>query len=286
VTLGAVRPKPPPSKFSDSKNLAAASPFRYTYPFTAMNSRVYELLRYATQEEYYQAINDPEDELYDVLWDIFETVVIEPAEIFDSDFRDRNQFRYRIDGGATLEFFPEAAYFRKRAEPDPYRDDSDAAGIHLKFSILPYMSCLFSVGFQVWGRAERSAFRRIWQNHKDICCEILKRAKPMVFTAATIPAMEKASSLEEMLDAYFSRRDPENFIELQYSFAQFDETDVAQSFIVYMAFLYHSIKTLCYRRENIVERTFEKLREFYSNRPPDLPAPLPCVEIITITDSE
>ena len=50
-----------------------------------MDSRYYDLLRQASQEEFYQAINNPEGELHNILWDLFETVVIEPAELFDTE---------------------------------------------------------------------------------------------------------------------------------------------------------------------------------------------------------
>ncbi|MDA2938184.1 hypothetical protein MYX75_07985 [Acidobacteria bacterium AH-259-A15] len=249
-----------------------------------MDSRYYEILRNASQEDFYRAINNPDEELYDVLWDLFETVVIEPAEIFASDFQDQNQFRYRIDAGVVLEFFPDASYFQKRDEPDPYKDNCDAAGIHLKLVIQPYMSCLFSVGFQVWGRSERLAFKKLWRQHRDLLANILHRAKPMVFTAVPFPAVDHASDLEEMLDNYFSVRDPENFIELQYPFARFDDTVSAQDFMVYMTALYHSIRDYCQKKKNVLEYWTGRMKEFYSGRSPDLPAPLPCVEVTIKTD--
>ncbi len=70
-----------------------------------MDNHYYEVLRNASQEDFYQAVNNPEDELYDIVWDLFETAVIEPGEIFDTDFRNQNQFRYSINSGVTLEFF-------------------------------------------------------------------------------------------------------------------------------------------------------------------------------------
>ena len=98
----------------------------------------------------------------------------------------------------------------------------------MQFSILPCMSCLFSVGFRVWGRPERIAFKRLWQQHRGLLSDTFRRSKPMVFTAAPFPSVDYASTLEDMLDNYFSVRDAEHFIELQYPFAQFDEIDNVQ----------------------------------------------------------
>lgn len=251
-----------------------------------MDNRYYELLRNATQEQFYRSINNPEDELYEIVWDLFETVVVEPGEIFDANFRDHNQFRYSIEAAARMEFFPEASYFEKRLEPNPFENGTDAAGVHLKFSIQPYMSCLFSVGFQVWGSAERSAFKRLWRRHRKLLSGIFHKAKPMVFTAHPFPSLDHASSLQEMLDNYFAVRDPENTIELQYSFAQFDETDTAQNFMIYMALLYHSVRDYCCKKENLLEYWLGHAEEFFSGRLPDLPAPLPCVEFTITSDTE
>ena len=71
-----------------------------------MDDRYYEILRSSSQEELFHAINNPEAELYEILWGLFETAVIEPAEIFNGDFRSQNQFRYSLGEGAILEFFP------------------------------------------------------------------------------------------------------------------------------------------------------------------------------------
>ncbi len=249
-----------------------------------MDDRYYEILRSSSQEEFYQAINNSEAELYEILWGLFETAVIEPAEIFNGDFRSQNQFRYSLGEGAILEFFPGVSYFNNRKEPDPYTDDTEAAGIHLKLAIQPYMSCLFSVGFQVWGRPERMAFRQLWRRNRKLLANIFHRAKPMVFTAIPFPAVEHAATVDEMLDNYFSISDPENFLELQYSFAQFDETVHAENFMVYMALLYHSIKDYCLEKEFRLEHWLDQMKHFYSGRLPDLPAPLPCVEVTIRTD--
>ena len=254
--------------------------------YRAMDTRYYEVFRRASQEAFYQAVNNPEDELYDIVWDLFETAVIEPGEIFDNDFRNQNQFRYSINSGVTLEFFPGPSYFRRRVEPNPYEDDSDAAGIHMQFSILPCMSCLFSVGFRVWGRPERIAFKQLWRQHRGLLSDTFRRAKPMVFTAASFPSVDYASTLEDMLDNYFSVRDSEHYIELQYSFAQFDEIDNVQNFMVYMAFLYHSIKDQCQQKKNRADYWSGRVRDFYSGYPPNLPAPLPCVEMTITSDTE
>jgi hypothetical protein len=251
-----------------------------------MDVRYYEILRQAKQEELYNSINDPEDELYDVIWDLFEKVVIEPAEVFDADFRERNQFRYSINSHTTLEFFPDASYFRKRLEPNPYKDDSDSAGIHLKFSLLQDMSCLFSVGFQVWGASERLAFKRLWSTHRELLADLFRRSKPMVATRIPYAAVQHSRTIEEMLDNYFTIKDPENSIALDYSFAEADESDIAQSFMVTMSLLYHCIKDYCQNKEDILLHWFAHLKEFYSGHIPELPPPLPCVELRIAADAE
>jgi len=251
-----------------------------------MDARYYEILRLANQEDLYNSINDPEDELYDIIWDLFERVVIEPAEIFDSDFRDRNQFRYSIDSKTTLEFFPEPEYFRKRLEPNPYKDDSDAAGIHLKFSLLPEMSCLFSVGFLVWGSPERKAFRKLWKKHRELLSELFTRSKPMIATRIPHSAVESSQNLQETLDNYFAIKDPEQYVSLDYSFAEADESDIAQNFMVTMSLLYYSIRDYCQNKEDTLTHWYEQLKAFYSGHIPELPAPLPCVELTIQTDAE
>ena len=250
-----------------------------------MERRYYEILRNATQEEYYEAINSPDHELYDVLWDLFETVVIEPAEVFDPDFNNHNQFRYSINSEVTLEFFPDSDYFAKRFEPNPYRDGTDAAGIHLKFSILPERSCLFSVGLQIWGRSERLAFKKLWKQHRPLLRDLLRRSKPMVSKRIPFPAMDYSSNLDEMLDNYFAVRDSENFLELQYAFAQLDETESAYNYMVYMGLLYHAIRAHCQDRENRVEQLAQRLREFFAGPLPDLAHPLPSVEMTITSDT-
>ncbi len=251
-----------------------------------MDRHYYEILRSAGQEDYYEAINSPDHELYDVLWELFETVVIEPAEIFDGEFGKRNQFRYSINSAVTMEFFPESSYFEKRIESNPYKDGSDAAGIHLKFSILPEMSCLFSVGFCIWGRPERLAFRRLWREQRAMLVDVFERAKPMVQKRIPFPAMDFSGSLEEMLDNYFAVRDSENFIELQYPFAQFDQTDHAQTFMVYMALLYHCIRDHCQNRSASSKDLAIRMAGYFSGRLPDLPPPLPCVGLAITSDTE
>jgi len=251
-----------------------------------MDARYYEILRQANQEELYNSINDPEDELYDIIWDLFEKVVIEPAEIFDTDFRDKNQFRYSINSRTTLEFFPDLEYFRKRLEPNPYKDDSDAAGIHLRFSVLPDMSCLFSVGFLVWGSAERKAFKELWKRHREILSDLFKRSKPMLSTRVPDPALDCSGTLPEMLDNYFLIKDPNDFIALDYSFAEADESDIAQNFMVTMSLLYYAIRDYCQNKEDSLLQWFNLLKEFYAGHIPELPAPLPCVELVIPTDAE
>ena len=243
-----------------------------------MNRSFYDTLRRASQQELYGAINDPEDELYDLVWDLFESVVIEPAEVFDPDFRDLNQFRYRITSTvATLEFFPDRTYFADRQEPNPYKDDSDAAGLHLKLSIMPAMTCLFSVGLGIWGKTERLAFKGLWTKHRRTLVELFGRAKPILFTSFFFPQVEHASSVEEMLDFYFRQDDPQNSIELVYSFPDMDETSDPQNFMVYMGMLYHMLRTFRYPATDMSKVWLTRLHDFYSGYLPDLPAPLPCV---------
>ena len=245
-----------------------------------MDQHYYDQLRSASQEEFYEAINSPEHELYDILWDLFETVVIEPSEVYDPDFGNHNQFRYSIGNSVTMEFFPDSAYFERRLESNPYRDGGDAAGIHLRFTIQPQMSCLFSVSFQIWGRPERLAFKKLWKGHRNLVLNILRKAKPMVGKRIPFPAMDFAGSLEEMLDNYFAVRDSESFLEFQYPFAQFDETDFAQDFMIYMGLLYHAIREQCQHRRNEPEGLHNCMRGFYSGHLPELPPPLPSVELV------
>ena len=83
-----------------------------------MDRHYYEQLRDASEDDFEAAINTPEHALYDILWDLFETVVIEPAEVFDSDFDSHNRFRYIVDAQVTMEFLPDINYFEKRLGPD------------------------------------------------------------------------------------------------------------------------------------------------------------------------
>lgn len=249
-----------------------------------MERQYYQRLRRATQEDYYEAINSPDHELYDLLWDLFETVVIEPAEVFDAEFGKRNQFRYSIGSVVTLEFFPDVSYFEARCDVNPYKDGDDPAGIHLKFSVHPEMTCLFSVALQIWGTAERRAFKQLWSRQRSFLAEILENAKPMVQKRIPFPAMDHASSLDEMLDNYFAVRDSQNFLELQYPFAQFDESESAQNFMIYMSLLYNLIRDRCQKGRTRWAKHRAVLCEFFAGRLPELPPPLPCVEMAIPTE--
>ncbi len=251
-----------------------------------MEMQYYQSLRRASREDFYEAINSPDHELYEVLWDLFETVVIEPAEVFDSDFGKRNEYRSSIGSVVTLEFFPSASYFRARSENNPYLDGGEPAGIHLRLSVHPEMSCLFSVALRVWGRAERNAFGQLWKRHRTFLARVIENAKPMVRKRITFPAMDHASSLSEMMDNYFAVRDAENFLELRYPFAQFDESDAAQNFMIYMSLIYHLIRDRCQNRRSRTARHRATLCEFFAGRLPDLQPPLPCVELAIATDKE
>ena len=92
--------------------------------------------------------------------------------------------------------------------------------------------------------------------------------------------MDFAGSLEEMLDNYFAVRDSESFLEFQYPFAQFDETDFGQNFMIYMGLLYHSIREQCQHRRSEPEGLHDCMRDFYSGHLPELPPPLPSVELV------
>ncbi|UCF36202.1 MAG: hypothetical protein JSU96_15450 [Acidobacteriota bacterium] len=251
-----------------------------------MDSHYYQVLRSADQDDFYSAINDPEDGLYDVLWDLFDALVIEPAEVFDPEFRENNQFRFNIAGNTVLEFFPQREYFLKRVGPDPFVDDADSAGIHLQFLIQPTMSCLFSVGFVVWGSAERQAFRSLWRTHRALFSRFLGRTKPMLSTKMRFPGIEHASGIEAMLQQYFSVRDPKSFICFQYPFPSEKEADTAQAFMVVMAFLYHVIRAKCQDREDRTLIEYEAMRAYFSGSIPELPAPLPSVELVIAEDTE
>ncbi len=251
-----------------------------------MERQYYTTLRRASRDEFHEAVNNPDHELYEVIWDLFETVVIEPAEVFDPSFGKRNQYRSSIESVVTLEFFPEATYFRSRPESNPYIDGCDAAGIHLKLSVHPEMSCLFSVALQVWGRRERQVFGQLWKRHRTFLAQVMEYAKPMVRKQITFPAMDHAASLSEMLDSYFAVRDAENFLEFRYPFAQFDESDAAQNFMIYMSLIYHLIRERCQNRRSRISHHRATLCEFFAGRLPDLPPPLPCVELAIATDKE
>ncbi|GAB4118030.1 MAG: hypothetical protein Kow001_18040 [Acidobacteriota bacterium] len=250
-----------------------------------MDARFYRLLRDATAEEFYNAINDPEDILYDVVWDLFEKVVIEPGEVFDEGFRDRNQFRFSIDSEVVMEFFPEADYFGNRVECNPYRDDGDAAGVHLRLCVQPGMSCLFSVAFVVWGPAERQALQNLWYHHRDLLSVALGRVKPMVACRIPYPAVEHAATLQEMLDNYFLVSDSEQFLAFQYPFPQVENSDDAQVFMTTMSMLYHAVRALSDSGQDRLEELYERLLHHHAGHLPDLPSPLPCVEMPIATDA-
>lgn len=251
-----------------------------------MDARFYRLLREASAEEFYNAINDPEDSLYDVIWDLFEKVVIEPGEVFDDDFRDHNQFRFSIDSEVVMEFFPDAGYFASRADSNPYHDDAEAAGIHLRLRLQPDMSCLFSAEFLVWGTAERQAFQNLWYAHRDLLSLSLERVKPMVSCLMPFPSVEHASTLEELLDNYFLVRDSEHFLSMQYPFPQIEDSDTAQAFMTTMSMLYHAIRETCAKGPEALPELHLQLVRHHAGRLPDLPSPLPCVAMPIVTDAE
>lgn len=251
-----------------------------------MDVRFYRLLREAQAEDFYDAINDPEDELYDVLWDLFEKVVIEPGEVFDEAFRDHNQFRFSIDASAVMEFFPHSDYYGGRAESNPYVDDGEAAGIHLRLVVHPEMSCLFSTELLVWGAAERKALQMLWFSHRELLALCLDRAKPMLSSLMPYPAVEHATTLAEALDNYCMVRDPENFLSFQYSFPLVDEAEAPTTFMTTMAMLYHAIRNLCEVGVDQLQELHIQLARHHAGRLPDLPHPLPRVAMHLATDTE
>ena len=251
-----------------------------------MDNRYYDLLRRTDQKGFYDSINNSENELYDLLWDLFEKVVIESAEIYDLDFRENNQFRYTIEHSATLEFFPDNGYFRKRVGPNPFRDDSEEAGIHLQFSILPQMSCLFAVSFQIWGAPERRAFKKLWEKHRQRISTLFSKIKPMVGSGESHVPLIHFASIDDLLDCYFEQKDERNFLGLSYPFAETEETDSAQDFMVIMALFYHSIKDYCLDRIDNFDQWYSEVNRFYAGHVPELPFPLPCVELTIATDAE
>lgn len=251
-----------------------------------MDRHYYEHLRDASEDDLEAAINTPEHALYDVLWDLFETVVIEPAEVFDPDFDSHNRFRYIVDAQVTMEFLPDTSYFEKRLGPAPDLDGSDAAGIHLKLMLQPNESCLFAVGLQIWGRPERLALKRFWEQNRNLILDIFNKAKPMVNNQTSLPAMEYASGFEELLDTYFNARDPENFIEFKYPFVQLDATDSAQTFMTYMGLLYHAVKWQCQHRQIDPNDLHNTLRDFHTGQLPELTNSLPNVELTVPSEIE
>ena len=251
-----------------------------------MDRQYYEQLRDASEDDFEAAINTPEHALYDILWDLFETVVIEPAEVFDSDFDSHNRFRYIVDDQVTMEFLPDINYFEKRLGPAPEVDGSGAAGIHLKLMLQPNESCLFAVGLQIWGRPERLAFKRFWGQNRSLVLGILNKARPMVNNKTSLPAMEYANGFEEILDTYFVARDPENFIEFKYPFVQLDETVSAQTFMTYMGLLYHAIKGQCRHHQIDPSELYNTLRDFHAGQLPELTYSLPNVELTVPSEIE
>jgi len=251
-----------------------------------MDKQYYDRLRRTDQEGYFDSINNPKNELYDLLWDLFEKVVIEPAEVFDQDFRDNNQFRYTIEQSVTLEFFPDDGYFRKRVGPNPFRDDSEEAGIHLQFSILPQMSCLFSVQFLIWGAPERKSFRTLWKNRRHRISTLLGKIKPMIEAGDSSTPLIHSASIEDLLDHYFEQKDSRSYLIFSYPFAEIEETDSAQDFMVIMAFFYHCIKDYSLDRIDNFDRLYEEADRFYAGHIPELPHPLPCVELAIAADAE
>lgn len=73
----------------------------------------------------------------------------------------------------------------------------------------------------------------------------------MIFAAVPFWAVDHANNLEELPDNYFASTDPENLIELQYSFAQLDDPEPAQNFMIYMALPPHG----CPSRSRVASRS-------------------------------
>jgi hypothetical protein len=245
-----------------------------------MNELYYTILRAASSDRFHDAINNRKDELYEVVWDLFETVVIEPAELFEPDFRDQNQFCYRVgNNGAALAFSPVRETASEDGEADQGGAAPEASGIRLELSILPHMSCLFSVSLQVAGIRERDAFRSIWRAHRAEVGRLLHLAKPMVSTARSYAPLEHAGTLDHLLDVYFRLPSTDNWIELRYPFVDAEQTETAQNFTVYAALLYHTIRDQCWSGVDQMGYWLARTMDHFSGRLPELPPPFPCVDL-------
>lgn len=250
-----------------------------------MDWRYYEMLRCSGSDEFDSAINDPEDELYGIVWGLFERLVIDPAEIIKAGFCGENRFRYSISSEPILEFIPEDAYFTKRLAPAPADEESGPAGIHLQFVMLPRFSCLFSVRLAIWGAEEHRALKYLWQRHRHPFTTLLRRIKPVICVDPGLSRIRNAESVDHLLDLYFSLKDGSHHIEFQYPFASTDDADDAQNFMIAAAVIYESVRGYVENRSDSFKRNLAVVRDFYSGHFPQIPPPLPCVDLAVATDA-
>ena len=98
--------------------------------------------------------------------------------------------------------------------------------------------------------------------------------------------MEHASSIGVALDNYLSLNDADNFLHFRYPFPNTDAADAAQNFMVTMAMIYHAVVDYCISKNDTLEDLSQIVYDFYSGRIPELPPPLPCVDLGIVADIE
>ncbi len=56
--------------------------------------------------------------------------------------------------------------------------------------------------------------------------------------------------------------------------------------MIYMSLIYQLIRDRCQTQRSLAEKHRATLHEFFAGRLPDVPPPLPCVELAIATDKE
>lgn len=251
-----------------------------------MDLHLYRSLRSSGASDLHQGVNDPEHPFYEVLWELFEELVVEPAEVFDSEFSESNQFRFAGIQELVMEFLPGPEYYRSTGRPNPVELASDRGGLHLQLHVAPSRSCLFSVGFVLSDHREVEAFRRLWEPHRRLIRLLLHKARPTITHRLPAALVNHARTVEELLDNCLGYAERSPFLALQYPFARADDSEAPADFMVFMAMFYLSVRSLVEDGEDIVLDCFHRLKSFYGSRLPSLPPPLPFVELTISKDAE
>jgi|GEM_PF-1859553 hypothetical protein len=251
-----------------------------------MDLHVYRALRAAQPSDLLRAVNDPEEDLYEVVWNLFDELVVEPAEVFDTDFGEKNQFRLVANRHFVMEFLPHAVYYSRRFLLNPVETASEQGGLQLQLQVFPSHSCLFSVGLQIWGPDELGAFVTLWTRHRRLLRLLLDKVKPTIFHWLPGAAVDHADNLEQLIENCLNTPNPENYLAFRYAFARADEDEAPQDFMMVMSLLYFSLRSVVEDEGDILLDGFDRLKGFYRSRLPDLPPPLPCVEITINQDAD